>query len=74
MKTITRKVFSYCNDFTREEQDLFGEENHCDTYIDYTAYTKEWLTVNEYDLDLISIKLIELGCSNEEEVLIHLDW
>lgn len=74
MKVITKKVFSYCDDFTDEEKDLFSEGFSCDVYIDYTAYTKEWLEENGYENDLISNKLIELGCENEEKVLIHLDW
>lgn len=55
-------------------QDILQEGKSCDVYIDYTAYTKEWLEENGYDEDLISIRLIELGAKNEEEVLIHLDW
>jgi len=74
MKTITRKVFSYCDDFDEELQDLLQEDRSCDVYIDYIAYTKEWLEENEYEEDLIANRLIELGAENGEEVLIHLDW
>lgn len=61
-------------DFEYDLQDILQKDRSCDTYIDYTAYTKEWLEENGYDEDLISIRLIELGAENEEEVLIHLDW
>jgi len=74
MKVITRKIFSYCDDFTEDEQNILQEYGNNDTHIDYTAYTEEWLKENGYELDPISIKLIELGCENEEKVLIHLDW
>jgi len=73
MKTKTIKVFSYCEDFTEEEQELFQEASN-DVYIEYTAYTKEWLEENGYENDIISNKLIELGCENNEKVLIHFDW
>lgn len=74
MRVITRKVFSYCDDFDEDLQDILQEGKSYDVYINYTAYTKEWLEENGYDEDLISIRLIELGARNEEEVLIHLDW
>lgn len=76
MITKTFKIFSYCTDFKGEElcQDKLAERGGCDTYIDYTAHSKEWLEENNYSEDGIANKLIELGANEGEKVLIHLDW
>lgn len=71
---ICTKVFSYCNDFNEEEQEILQENQGYDCYIDYQAFSKTYLENQGYDNDIISNKLIELGCLNEEKVLIHLDW
>lgn len=73
MKIKTYKIFSYCNDFTEEEQDILQKDRSYDCLIRYTAYTKEYLKGIGIE-DIIASKLIELGCQHKEEVLIDLDW
>lgn len=74
IKTIITKVFSYSNDFNEEEQEILRENNGYDCYIEYQAFTKEYLDKKGYSSDKIANKLIELGCCNNETVLIHLNW
>jgi len=75
MKTITRKVFSYCVDFTDEEQSiLLDETSSCGVYIEYTANTKGYLELQGFENDIIANKLIELGCKENEDVLINMDY
>ena len=73
-KVLVTKVFSYCNDFNEEEQEILQENQGYDCYIEYQAFSKKYLENQGYDNDIIANKLIELGCLNEEKVLIHLDW
>lgn len=75
MKTITRKVFSLCDDF--EDEDMYqklSDERGCDCYIDYTANTEETLREQGYDNDIIANHLIVLGAEDNEQVLIHIDY
>ena len=77
MEIKTFKVFSYCTDFEGEDdiQDKLSEFGGYDTYVRYTARSKEWLIQHNYAYeDTIENKLIELGAEDGEEVLIHLDW
>ena len=77
MEIKTFKVFSYCTDFEGEDdiQDKLSEFGEYDTYVRYTAHSKEWLIRHNYSYeDTIENKLIELGAHEGETVLIHLDW
>jgi len=75
MKEITIKVFSYCDDFTEEEKDILAEiAQGTDCYIDYSAHTEESMLKNGWENDIISNKLIRLGCIDGEDVLIKIDW
>lgn len=79
MKTITKKVFSLCEDFNPDEgfqemYDHLSEETSCDVYIDYTAMTKETQEKNGFSCDNIALRLIELGAKDNEQVLIHIDY
>ena len=79
MKTITKKVFSLCEDFNPDEgfEEMYEDlsaENSCDVYIDYTAMTKESEEKGGYSNDPIANRLVELGAEDGEEVLIHIDY
>lgn len=79
METITKKVFSLCDDFNPDEgfEEMYDEisaETGHGCYIDYTANSKEFFETSEYDKDLIAIRLIELGAEEGEEVLISIDY
>lgn len=68
MEIKTFKVFSYCDDFTEEDdmQGALSDYGVNDSYITYVA-TKE-------ECDPIGNHLVYLGANHGEEVLIHLDW
>ena len=76
MKVITKKLFSLCDDFGEHEElyDKLSEGTGCDCYIDYMAFSKEYFETSEFDEDLVSIRLFELGAEEEESVLIHIDY
>jgi len=61
---ICTKVFSYCNDFNEEEQEILQDNQGYDCYIEYQAFTENYLKSSGYDNDIIANKLIELGCLN----------
>lgn len=76
MEVKTYKIFSLCNDFG-EDEDLYEQlsaEVGCDTYITYPASSRESLISKGYDEDPVSIRLVELGADDGEEVLIHIDY
>tara|TARA_R100001377_G_scaffold85310_1_gene71529 strand:+ start:53265 stop:53495 length:231 start_codon:yes stop_codon:yes gene_type:complete len=76
MVVIRTKVFSISEDF-REEEDLIDYitlERGTDCYVDYTANSKEGLAKGGFGNDPVANKLIELGCEEDEKVLIHIDY
>jgi len=73
MEIKTYVIFSYCDDFTEEEQEIL-EDYGCDVFIEYTAYSREDLKKEGYSEDLIAIKLFELGAESGQKVLIHIDY
>lgn len=74
MITKTYKIFSLCDDFDYDMYDKLSQYTTCDTFIEYTANTKESLTFAGYDDDPISNRLVELGANDGEVVLIHIDY
>lgn len=72
VKTI--KIFSLCSDFEGSQYDSLSEYTTCDSYITYTAMTEETAKRKGYDSDPISMRLVELGALNGEEVFIHIDY
>lgn len=74
MRTITIKVFELCSDFDDDMIEEMSEYGTNDSYIMKTAYTKQYLQNKGFSEDLVANRLIDLGCNNGEEVLIHLDW
>lgn len=76
MKTITRKVFSLSSDFTEEQSneivDMCGGGQ--DIYTEYTANSEKVLKAKSYENDSIANRLIELGCEEDEKILIHIDY
>ncbi len=73
MKTISLKVFSLCNDLSEFHEELSSERS-CDVYIDYTANSEKFLEEEGFDNDEVANKLINLGCEENEKVLIHIDY
>lgn len=45
-----------------------------DCFVEYTANSEEELERQGYSNDLIANRLIELGCEEEEKVLIEIDY
>lgn len=75
MEIKTFKIFSLCDDFPEDElYEQLSEHNNSDSYIDYTAMSKEKQVELDYGEDKVANKLIELGAEEGEEVLIHLDY
>lgn len=79
MEVKTIKIFSLCKDFNPDNgfKDMYeklSNENACDVYIEYNAYTKETLKKEGYDNDLIANRLVELGAEDKELVFIHMDY
>lgn len=73
IKTINYKVFSYCGDFDKSiVKGLQEYPPNC--YIEYTANSKKELERKGYSNDLIANRLIELGCKENEKVLIEIDY
>lgn len=66
MLVKTYKIFSYCDDFTEEEQKLL-EEYPCDVFVEYVANSNK-------TLNSIADKLVKLGAEEGEKVLIHIDY
>ena len=74
MKVITIKVFSYCGDFTEEEQNIIVKDRGYDCYVDWIANSKEYLEESGYDNDIVANRLMQMGCRENEEVLINIDY
>lgn len=70
----TFKIFSVCDDFDGDMQNELTAERGCGCYVEYDAYTEEWLISEGWDNDPIAVRLIELGAGNKETVLIHIDY
>lgn len=68
------KVFSVCEDFTDEMYNRLTEQVSPDSYIDYTANSKEELEKQGYSNDEVANHLITLGCEEGEKVLIEIDY
>ena len=74
MKTITRKVFSVCDDFPEELYDSITQESSPDCFKEYTANSKEELEKQGFSNDKIANHLISLGCEENEVVLVEIDY
>lgn len=81
MEVKTFKIFSYCKLKEQEEENYETtevddglEEYSCNCYVPYTANTEETLKKQGYGNDLIANLLIKLGASENEEVLIEMDY
>lgn len=78
MKQVNIKIFSLCEDFSQEtHEDMYDELSaytSTDSYIEYTANTRETLESEGCDNDPIANRLNELGADDGEKVLIHIDY
>ena len=74
MEVITRKVFSACNDFNEEDYEIITQEVGPNCYIPWIANSKEFFDTSMYSIDLVAIRLFELGAEENEEVLIDIDY
>ena len=74
----TYKIFSLCEDFNSDTYPLMYDnlsgEYSPDSYIDYQANSKTYLEDNGFTNDIVANRLIDLGCGEGEEVLIHIDY